>query len=333
MALKTLIIAEAGVNHNGDPDLALQLIRTAAEIGADIVKFQTFTPKNIATKAAAKAKYQEKNEGNSVSQLEMLQRLHLAETAYPALMNECAERGIEFLSSPFDLDGIDFLSGLGIKRWKIPSGEITNYPYLKKIAACPGQIILSTGMATLPEIEAAINTLSGGSNRDLILLHCNTEYPTPFPDVNLRAIETLRRTFGVPVGYSDHTEGIEIAIAAVALGATVIEKHFTLDRNLPGPDHKASIEPNEFSRMVQSIRNIEDALGDGRKIPSQSESKNILIVRKSLVAARKIIAGETFSSENLTTKRPGTGLSPMVWESVLGQTAKRDFEEDEMIEL
>lgn len=333
MAEQTLIIAEAGVNHNGDPDIAKQLIRTAAEAGADIVKFQTFTPKSLATKAAAKATYQEKNEGNSASQLEMLQKLHLPEAFYPELIRECRDAEIEFLSSPFDLASIDFLKGHDIMRWKIPSGEITNYPYLKKIAACPGQIILSTGMATLPEIEAAVKVLTATTARDMILLHCNTEYPTPFPDVNLRALETLRKEFGFPVGYSDHTEGIEVAVAAVALGAAVIEKHFTLDRNLPGPDHRASIEPTEFKRMVQSIRNIENALGSGIKTPSASESKNIPIVRKSIVAARRIETGESFSAENLTTKRPGTGLSPMQWESVIGKKAGRIFEEDEMIEL
>lgn len=333
MADKTLIIAEAGVNHNGDPNLAFRLIRAAAETGIDIVKFQTFTPKLLATKAAGKAEYQVKNEGEGASQLEMLQKLHLPENAYPMLMDECAANGIEFLSSPFDLASISFLQEIGITRWKIPSGEITNYPYLKKIAACPGQVILSTGMATLQEIEAAIRILNPNNDRELILLHCNTEYPTPFPDVNLRALETLRRVFGVPVGYSDHTAGIEVAVAAVALGAAVIEKHFTLDRSLPGPDHQASIEPTEFKSMVLSIRNIEAALGNGQKAPSQSESKNIPIVRKSLVAARRILAGETFSDENLTTKRPGTGISPMLWESVVGRKAKRNFEEDEMIEL
>lgn len=333
MAEKTLIIAEAGVNHNGDPNLAQRLIRTAAKIGADIVKFQTFTPKALATKAAGKAEYQVKNEGEGASQLEMLQKLHLPENAYPMLMGECTANGIEFLSSPFDLASIDFLREVGITRWKIPSGEITNYPYLKKIASCPGQVILSTGMATLQEIEAAIRILNPNDDRELVLLHCNTEYPTPFPDVNLRALETLRRVFGVPVGYSDHTAGIEVAVAAVALGASVIEKHFTLDQNLPGPDHKASLEPHDFEKMIRSIRNIESALGNGEKVPSKSESKNIPIVRKSLVAARRISAGEMFSEKNLTTKRPGTGISPMKWESVIGQKAKRDFEEDEMIEL
>lgn len=330
---KTMIIAEAGVNHNGDINLAKQLIQKSAEIKADIIKFQTFTPESLATKFAQKASYQKQRFANESSQIEMLQKLHLSESAYSDLQAECKKCKIEFLSSPFDIRSIDFLAKIGVSRWKIPSGEITNYPYLKKISELEGQIILSTGMANLGEIEAAIRVLDPASKRDLIILHCNTEYPTPFDDVNLNAMITLKREFGFPVGYSDHTNGIEVAIAAVAMGAIVIEKHFTLDKTLEGPDHKASIEPHEFGRMVQAIRNIERSLGNGIKKPSPSESKNIPVVRKSIVASRQIEKDEIFTSDNITTKRPGTGISPMRWQEVIGKKAGKTYNQDELIEL
>lgn len=333
MIHKTLIIAEAGVNHNGDIRLAKELIRKAGEINADIIKFQTFTPKALATRTAGMAKYQAEREDAESSQLEMLTKLQLPIDAYPELQQDCIKFGVEFLSSPFDLSSIDFLAKINTTLWKIPSGEITNYPYLRKIAILPGEIILSTGMSNLNEIESALTVLrTEDANRKITLLHCNTEYPTPYLDVNLKAMEALRTEFGLPVGYSDHTEGIEVAIAAVALGATVIEKHFTLDRNLPGPDHKASLEPKMFGAMVRAIRNIEKSLGSGIKQPSPSEMKNIDIVRKSIVAAKPIRAGEQFTIDNLTTKRPGTGISPMNWERIIGRISSRNYKEDEAIE-
>lgn len=333
--LKTLIIAEAGVNHNGDLALARQLIDVAAEAGADLVKFQTFSADRLVTTDAKKADYQTQTTDASESQHAMLRRLELTRDAHEALIAHCELRGTQFLSTGFDPESVDMLAELGLDCFKIPSGEITNLPYLRHVGRYGKSAILSTGMATLGEIEAALAVLEqAGTPRDRItVLHCNTEYPTPMADVNLRAMLTIRDAFSVAVGYSDHTAGIEVAIAAVALGATVIEKHFTLDRNLPGPDHKASLEPGELKTMIASIRNIELALGDGIKRTSASEGKNISIARKSLVAARVIRAGECFSEANLTVKRPGTGVSPMRWDEVLGRIAPRNFAKDELIEL
>jgi len=332
---RVLIIAEAGVNHNGDLQLARQLIEVAADAGADIVKFQTFRAENLVTQRAEKAEYQKRTTGADESQYEMIRRLELTRAMHVELINHCAARGIRFLSTAFDHESIDMLVGLGQDRFKIPSGEITNLPYLCHIGRLGRPTILSTGMANLGEVEAAIEALeqSGTSRESITLLHCSTEYPTPMADVNLRAMQSLRTAFGVPVGYSDHTRGIEVAIAAVALGASVIEKHFTLDRTLPGPDHNASLEPHELKAMVEAIRNIEQALGDGVKRPTASELRNKPIARKSIVARRAIRAGEVFSADNIVAKRPGTGLSPMLWDQVIGRPAMRDFAADEMIEI
>jgi N,N'-diacetyllegionaminate synthase len=333
--MKTLIIAEAGVNHNGDMSMARRLIDVAAEAGADLVKFQTFQASRLVTTDAKKAEYQSNATGGDETQYAMLRKLELTREMHLELIEYCRTRGIGFFSTGFDEQSVDMLVELGIDRFKIPSGEITNLPYLRHIGRYGKPVILSTGMADLHEIGMALDVLeSAGTKRaQITVLHCNTEYPTPMSDVNLRAMLTIRDTFGVEVGYSDHTSGIEIAIAAVALGATVIEKHFTLDRSLPGPDHKASLEPQELSAMVSAIRNIEAALGDGIKRPSPSESKNIGIARKSLVASREIRAGEIFTESNLTIKRPGTGISPMRWDEVLGHKATRDFAKDDLIEL
>lgn len=333
--MKTLIIAEAGVNHNGDLALARQLINVAAEAGADLVKFQTFSADRLVTTHARKADYQTQTTDAGESQHAMIRRLELTRDMHEALIAHCKTRGIQFFSTGFDPESIDLLVELGLSYFKIPSGEIINLPYLRHVGGYGKPVILSTGMATLGEIEAALEVLEqAGTLRDRItVLHCNTEYPTPMADVNLRAMLTIRDAFDVAVGYSDHTAGIEVAVAAVALGATIIEKHFTLDRNLPGPDHKASLEPDELKAMVAAIRNIEQALGDGIKRPSVSEAKNKPITRKSLVAACAIRAGEVFSENNLIAKRPGTGLSPMRWDEVLGRQARRDFTVDELIEL
>lgn len=334
---KTIIIAEAGVNHNGSLELAKQLVKKAHEAGVDYVKFQTFKSEKVVSKNAKKADYQIKNTGKKEeSQLEMVKKLELSYADHQVLIDYCNELGIKFFSTAFDFDSIEYLHSIHLGLWKIPSGEVTNYPFLKRIAQYNEKTILSTGMCDMDDVQAAVNALykNGLSKENLILLHCNTEYPTPFEDVNLKAMDALRKEFGVEVGYSDHTKGIEVPIAAVALGATVIEKHFTLDRTLPGPDHKASLEPDELKSMVSAIRNIEQAVGgDGTKHVSESERKNIAIARKSIVAARDIKAGEVFSEENLTVKRPGSGISPMRWEEVLGMKAKRDFNEDELIEL
>lgn len=331
----TLIIAEAGVNHNGDLHLAEQLIVAAADAGADAVKFQTFVADRLVTVTATKADYQKQTTAASESQHAMIRRLELTRPMHERLLAYSQERGIQFLSTPFDLPSINLLAELGLPRFKIPSGEITNLPYLRHIGSFGKPIILSTGMATLGEIETALEVLeTAGTGRDQItVLHCNTEYPTPMADVNLRAMLTIRDAFGVAVGYSDHTPGIEIPIAAVALGATVIEKHLTLDRTLPGPDHQASLEPDEFAAMVRAIRNIEHALGGGRKRPSPSEAKNKPIARKSLVAVVAIRAGEVLTPENVAVKRPGTGLSPMRWDKVMGRVATRDFGVDELIDI
>lgn len=331
----TFIIAEAGVNHNGDPARAHALIDAAAAASADAVKFQTFRPDLIATKAAQKANYQKAQTGSEQSQHDMLSALTLDESVYRDLAQHCAEKRIMFLSTPFDQGSADLLKSLHVPLIKISSGDLTNLPLLRHIAAMKLPIILSTGMATLGEIEASIDALvaAGASRPDITLLHCNTDYPTPWTDVNLNVMETLRRAFGLKVGYSDHTVGIEVACAAVALGATIIEKHFTLDRNLPGPDHKASLEPAELASMVRSIRHIELAIGSARKAPTPSELPNRAVARRSLVAAREIKAGEVFASDNILAKRAERGLSPMLWDDVIGRTAPRDFSKDEPIEL
>lgn len=334
--MKTLIIAEAGVNHNGDIELARQLVRAAAEAGADMVKFQTFQARKITAAHAPKAEYQKQTTGESESQRDMIARLELSRADHELLILECEAAGIRFFSTGFDEDSLDMLIELGIDQIKIPSGEVTNLPLLRHIAGQGLPVLLSTGMADLADIEAAIGVLeTGGVPRDRItVLHCNTEYPTPMRNVNLPAMANIGAAFGVTVGYSDHTMGIELPIAAVALGATVIEKHLTLDRALPGPDHRASLEPEEFARMVQAIRNIEQAVsGDGIKRPSPSETANRTIARKSIVAARAIASGETFSVDNLAAKRPGTGISPMRWDEVVGRAARRAFAADELIEL
>lgn len=328
------IIAEAGVNHNGDIEIAKKLVDKAVEAGADAVKFQTFKAHNLVSKDAKKARYQimaakDKKE----SQLEMLQKLELSAEKHEILINYCKEKNIEFLSTPFDCESIKLLVHFGLKILKIPSGEITNYPYLCEIAKTKKDIIMSTGMSSLSEVEAAVQILKTHGSGKLTLLHCNSEYPTSMKDVNLNAMLTLKEKFHLEVGYSDHTQGIEVPIAAVAMGASVIEKHFTLDKTMDGPDHKASLEPEELKQMVRAIRNIEAALGSGEKTPSESEIPNRDIVRKSIVASKKIKSGEIFSEDNLTTKRPGNGISPMMWEKVLGQAAKRDYGEDELIEL
>ena len=335
MKHKTIIIAEAGVNHNGSIELARQLIDAATDAGADFVKFQCFKADATVSMNAAKAEYQTRTTGSKESQYDMIKRLELGVDEHKLLMAYCREKSIGFLSSPFDLASIDLLNELGLDTFKIPSGEIVNLPYLRKLGRLNKKIILSTGMADLGEIEDALDVLveNGTRKENIIVLHCNTEYPTPYEDVNLKAIQTIKTAFGVRVGYSDHTQGIEVPVAAVALGAEVIEKHFTLDRNMQGPDHKASLEPAELAQMVQAIRNIEQALGDGIKKPSASESKNKPIVRKSLVALKAIKNGEMFSENNVGIKRPGTGISPMRWDEVLGKVAGRDFQADELIEL
>ncbi len=333
--LKTLIIAEAGVNHNGDMKLACQLIDAAAEAGVDLVKFQTFTADKLVTAYAEKADYQNNANDAGESQHAMIRRLELTREMHEALIEHCESREVRFFSTGFDLSSIDLLMELGQDSFKIPSGEITNLPYLRHVGQYGKPVIMSTGMATLDEVGVALGILeqAGTLREHITVLHCNTEYPTPMVDVNLRAMLTIRDSFGVQVGYSDHTLGIEVAIAAVALGATVIEKHFTLDRKLPGPDHKASLEPEELKAMVNSIRNIEKAMGDGVKRPTSSEAKNKPIARKSLVAACAIRAGEIFSETNLAVKRPGTGISPMLWDDILACKAPRDFVPDELIEL
>lgn len=331
--MSILIIAEAGVNHNGSLELAKKMALEARRAGADIVKYQTAVPEHVVSKFAQKAEYQKQQTGSEESQLEMVRRIHFGFQAHRELKAYCDSIGIQYLSAPFDLDSIAFLKTLNLPLWKIPSGEITNLPYLEQVAALKKPVLLSTGMSNLAEIEDALGVLEAGGCEDITLLHCNTEYPTPMEDANLRAMQELRDTFGVPVGYSDHTLGIEADIAAAALGACVIEKHFTLDRSMDGPDHKASLEPQELAEMVRAVRNVEKALGDGRKRVTQSEAKNIPVARKSIVAKRPIKKGEAFSEENLTTKRPGDGISPMRWHQVLGCAAKRDFAQDEQIEL
>ncbi len=335
MDIHTFVIAEAGVNHNGSLELAKKLIDIAQDAGADAVKFQTFKAEAVTSIHAKKAEYQLKTTNPEESQLDMIKKLELSYESFKELYDYSKKKGIIFMSTPFDIESARFLEDLGLEIFKIPSGEITNYPLLKEIGSYRKKIILSTGMADLGEIEDALDVLieSGTDRKDITVLHCNTEYPTPFEDVNLQAMLTIREAFKVDVGYSDHTPGIEIPIAASALGAKVIEKHFTLDRSLPGPDHKASLEPDELKAMIKAIRNIEKALGDGIKKPSKSEIKNIQIARKSIVAKRDIRKGEIFSQENLVTKRPGTGISPMRWTEILGKKAPKDFKKDEIIEI
>lgn len=330
---KVYIIAEAGVNHNGDISLAKKLINEAVEAEVNAIKFQTFISKNLVSKVAKKAEYQIENTKNSTeSQLEMIEKLELSFNEFIELKEYCDKKGIEFLSTAFDFESIEFLKKLGMKTWKIPSGEITNLPYLRKISEVADRIIISTGMSNLEEIEQALKILNKDKDK-ITILHCNTEYPTPMKDVNLKAMNLIKEKFEVEVGYSDHTLGIEIPIAAVALGAKVIEKHFTLDKTMEGPDHKASLEPGELKRMVECIRNIELALGEEKKEASPSEVKNKEIARKSIVAKSNIKKGEIFSEDNLTVKRPGNGISPMEWDNVIGKIAHRDFLEDELIEL
>jgi N,N'-diacetyllegionaminate synthase len=327
------VIAEAGVNHNGEFELARRLVDVAVEAGADAVKFQTFKAEKLASRFAAMAEYQKKNTAKDESQVDMIKRLELSDDDHLRLQAYCRERGIMFFSTAFDLDSLDFLKSLGLDLFKIPSGEITNLPYLEKIARLAKDVILSTGMCDLADVQAAVQTLeTAGLKRSAItVLHCNTEYPTPFHDVNLLAMPALGAALRTRFGYSDHTLGIEVPIAAVALGATVIEKHFTLDRTMSGPDHRASLEPAELKAMVRAIRHIESALGCVEKSPTASEIKNRAIARKSIVASRTIRQGEIFTAENLTTKRPGSGISPMRWYDVLGTKASRDYEEDELI--
>lgn len=333
--MSVFIIAEVGVNHNGSLALAKQLIDVAYDYGADAVKFQTFKASSLVTKTAQQAEYQTANTQKAESQFAMLQRLEISENDHQTLVDYCQSKPIEFMSTPFDLQSVQLLADLGVHRFKIPSGEITNYPYLKTIGTFNKAVVLSTGMADLGEVEAALKVLvdAGTERHKITILHATTDYPTQMADVNLQAMQTMAQAFQLPVGYSDHTPGIEVATAAVALGATVIEKHFTLDRNLPGPDHKASLEPDELKAMVMAIRNIEIALGDGIKRPTVNEAKNIPVARKSIVAKQAIQAGEVFTPDNLTSKRPGTGISPMRWDEVLGKTATRDFAADELITL
>lgn len=333
--MRTLIIAEAGVNHNGNIEIAKRLIDVAADSGADIVKFQTFNADKLVTESAAKAEYQISGSENRESQYAMLKKLELSYEMHQELISYCKIRKIEFLSTGFDIESISILVSLGQELFKIPSGEITNLPYLQSIGKLGKSIILSTGMSSVEEIHSALIALeeSGTPRSRITVLQCTTSYPTPMSDVNLRAMQSIGNNFGVDVGYSDHTLGIEIAFAAVAMGAKIIEKHFTLDRQLPGPDHKASLEPNELKSMVDGIRNIEKALGDGIKRLMPSEAANLWVIRQSIVASKKIRKDDLFSPENLTTKRAGKGISPMCWEEVLGKSASRDFQENEIIEL
>ncbi|MDF2511044.1 MAG: N-acetylneuraminate synthase [Herbinix sp.] len=329
---KAYVIAEAGVNHNGDYELAKKMIFEAKKAGADAVKFQTFKAENLVSVYAPKAEYQLKNTDLKESQQEMLKRLELSYEQFKNLNQYAKELEIDFLSTPFDEESIEFLRSLQMPFFKIPSGEITNLPYLLKIASTQIPIIMSTGMSTLHEIEEALQVFDAYDRKNIILLHCNTQYPTPYQDVNLKALDTLKQRFGVTVGYSDHTLGIEVPIAAVTMGAVLIEKHFTLDCNMEGPDHKASLEPKELADMIKAIRNIEKALGTGEKIPSSSELQNKEIARKSIVARTDIKKGDTFTEDNIVAKRPGDGISPMKWYQVIGQAAIRDFKKDEKIE-
>lgn len=327
------IIAEAGVNHNGSLLLAKKLVNIAAKAGADAVKFQTFRAEDLVLSNAPQAKYQQCNTGKTEWQFDMLKRLELSEASHRSLIKHCKKRGIKFLSTPFDIKSILLLRRLGLKTFKIPSGEITNIPYLRFLGRLKVKIILSTGMSDLTEVKIALRTIinAGTPRKNITVLHCTSSYPAPYAEVNLHAMETLRRELGTTVGYSDHTQGIEIPIAAAALGAQVIEKHFTFSRSLPGPDHKASLEPSELTSMILALRNVECALGNGVKNPSSSELKNIKVARKSIVASRDIQKGEVFDGSNLTVKRPGNGLSPLLWDKVLGKRAKYNFKKDDMV--
>ena len=330
--MKPIIIAEAGVNHNGSLDMALGLVDAAATAGADFVKFQTFKAERLVTASVEAAPYQKEN-CNAGSQMEMLRKLELPFDDFGKIAERCRQRGIGFLSTPFDVESIRFLASLGMQYMKIPSGEITNLPYLREVAATRLKLIMSTGMSTLSDVENALQVFydTGYSRNDIVLLHCNTQYPTPFSDVNLRAMLTLREAFGVNVGYSDHTTGIEVPVAATALGATVIEKHFTLDRSLPGPDHAASLSPVELEEMVRSVRHVAMALGSAIKRVTPSERKNMEAARKSIVASTDIREGDILSPDNLTVKRPGCGMSPMRWDEIIGTPARRDYRPDELI--
>lgn len=328
---RVFVIAEAGVNHNGDIEIAKQLIDAASEAGADAVKFQTFQADSLVCRTAKKAEYQLETTDRTETQYDMLKKLELTPQMHRELIEHCLKRNIMFLSTPFDLESIKLLSELGMQIYKIPSGEITNLPYLREIAKQKKKIILSTGMSSMDEVKAAVNVLKNNGTEELTLLHCNTQYPTPISDVNLLAMVKMREETGLPVGYSDHTQGIEVPIAAAALGAEVIEKHFTLDRKMEGPDHKASLEPQELMQMVVGIRKIESALGSKIKQVSESEMTNVAIARKSIVAAANIKRGEKYTEKNITTKRPATGISPMLWDEIIGKTADRDYKVDEII--
>lgn len=330
---KAFIIAEAGVNHNGSIDIARQLVDVAAAAGADAVKFQTFKAEKLVCRTARKADYQIKTTDNEESQFDMLKKLELSPEMHEQLIEYCKQRKIMFLSTPFDVESLWYLVKCGVGIIKIPSGEITNYPLLREAGKTKKKVIISSGMSTLDEINAAVRVLKDNGCGDITVLHCNTEYPTPYEDVNLLAMLTIKERLGVDIGYSDHSRGIEIPIAAAALGASVIEKHFTLDKNMEGPDHKASLEPDELKMMVSAIRNVERALGDKEKRPSESEKKNISIVRKSIVAKYDIKEGEAFTEDNLIAKRPGTGISPMLWDELIGKRANRSYHADEMIEI
>lgn len=333
---KVLIIAEAGVNHNGSMVIAKQLVDAAVDAGVDIIKFQTFKADKLVSKYAKQAEYQKRNIGDgNDSQFDMLRKLELSARDHEELIVYCKQRGIRFWSTAFDFESMDYLHSLNLGLWKIPSGEITNYPFIRKVASYAEPVIVSTGMCSESDIQSAVDVLNkyGVSREQIVILHCNTQYPTPYQDVNLKAMCTIKQKFGTKVGYSDHTQGIEVPIAAVALGASVIEKHFTIDKNLPGPDHKASLEPTELKVMVKAIRHIEQALGDGVKKVSDSEKVNIVVARKSIVAACPIKKGELLTEENLTVKRPGTGLSPMRWLEVVGTLATKDYQEEDLIEL
>ncbi len=335
--MHTVIIAEAGVNHNGRLDLALQLVDAATAAGADYVKFQTFKATDLVTASAPRAAYQRQAypRDHDDSQMAMLSALELTYNDFATLAQHCRERHIGFMSTPFDLTSIEFLATLGMDYWKVPSGEITDLPYLRAIAAHPGKVIMSTGMSTISEVEAALRALetAGKSRRDIILLHCTTQYPAPLESVNLRAMDTLASLGCAAVGYSDHTRGITVPIAAAARGAYVIEKHFTLSRQMEGPDHKASLEPSELADMVKAIRDVETALGSSEKVVTAAESANVAVARRSIVAARHIVRGQVITAEDISAKRPGTGLSPMLWDSVIGSTATRDYDTNEFIRL
>jgi N-acetylneuraminate synthase len=330
-----LVIAEAGVNHNGDVRLAKDLVKVAAEAGADVVKFQTFRADRLTNRVAAKARYQDENAPNFRTQFEMLRSLELSERDHHLIFELCSEHEIEFLSTGFDIEDVDFLVRMGIKRIKVPSGEITNFPLLQHIAGLDLPTVLSTGMSTIEEIAASLDVLMSKTlvREDITILQCTTAYPCPIEHVNLLAIPELHRRFDTPVGFSDHTDGLECAVGAVALGATVIEKHLTLDKRLPGPDHKASLEPDQFAEMVVAIRNVSKALGSPQKTPTRVELENMAVARRSLVAARAIRKGELITADMLGTKRPGTGLSPMMWSRVVGTRALRDFQQDELLEI